>query len=373
MLSFASSSDIDNISRAAGDFTASWTCYVTSLVFSHPLDTIRTRWQTRGQSPLVTIRQDSVRSLYCGMAGPLLANGPLVGYVFAANDWAKRRLADNAKVEVSQLPMLQVSLAGAFAGASCSILQCPLTTIRLQQQNSGRSGYRSLSAREVVQGIYRTEGPLGLYRGFSLECLASGLGRLSYFGAYEGSKRTLLKMKVRRSDRTRAPGEGRQEISAATPPPTVETLTLSERMGCALITSAVGWASIFPLDLIKNKLQADRHLGLIPEPQHHGHPARIPTREYESMSDCIQKTYRAQGWRGFWRGFPLTVLRSCVISTITLPLYDHLRPTTTETIRGTLLRVSDRPAPADGPSPAPTPSPSRTALDEEVEGAMLST
>ncbi len=56
------------------------------------------------------------------------------------------------------------------------------------------------------------------------------------------------------------------------------------------------WGSIYPIDVVKSKLQTDSL-----------DPAK---RMYSSMFDCFRKTWRTQGWRGFTGGLEPTLIRS---------------------------------------------------------------
>lgn len=56
------------------------------------------------------------------------------------------------------------------------------------------------------------------------------------------------------------------------------------------------WGSIYPVDVVKSKLQTDAI-----------DPAK---RKYRGMLDCARQTYRAHGWRGFTGGLTPTLVRS---------------------------------------------------------------
>jgi solute carrier family 25 carnitine/acylcarnitine transporter 20/29 len=54
-------------------------------------------------------------------------------------------------------------------------------------------------------------------------------------------------------------------------------------------------SSIYPIDVIKSKIQTD---------------ALDPTkRQYKGMMDCIRKTWSKEGWRGFTGGLGPTLIR----------------------------------------------------------------
>ncbi len=57
------------------------------------------------------------------------------------------------------------------------------------------------------------------------------------------------------------------------------------------VSGSVGATSVYPLNLVRTRLQASGSSG---------HPQR-----YTGFMDVVQKTYRRDGWRGFYRGlFP---------------------------------------------------------------------
>jgi len=54
-------------------------------------------------------------------------------------------------------------------------------------------------------------------------------------------------------------------------------------------------SSIYPIDVIKSKIQTD---------------ALDPTkRQYKGMMDCIRKTWSKEGWKGFTGGLGPTLIR----------------------------------------------------------------
>ena len=59
------------------------------------------------------------------------------------------------------------------------------------------------------------------------------------------------------------------------------------------------WLASYPFDVIKSKMQSDGFgVGM----------------KYAGMSDCFRKTWRAEGWRGFWRGIAPTLARAMPVS-----------------------------------------------------------
>lgn len=289
--------------RFVADSLSSWGAYVSSLAVSHPLDTIRVRWQTLGQTPAHTLRVDGVRSLFAGMVTPAVVVGPVLALIFSVNEWCRDRLQERGSLRDSDSLLLrpldrasgyspaEVFVAGALGGAASSIPFCPLAVVRVHQQNSARAGSRALSASEVLSTLWRTEGLRGPFRALHMELYNSSVGRGLYFLTYECMKQTMHGTRLYE-----------WSPSAAT-------------WASALLTSCVWWGFSFPADLIKTRVQADA-LGV---PRHQ--------RRYRgSTLECLRQTVRLDGMRGLYSGFTLTLARSLCSSGTALPLYDAFRP-----------------------------------------------
>jgi Mitochondrial carrier protein len=61
------------------------------------------------------------------------------------------------------------------------------------------------------------------------------------------------------------------------------------------VSGSVGASMVYPLNLVRTRLQASGSSG---------HPER-----YSSIGDVVRKTYRRDGWRGFYRGLVPTLAK----------------------------------------------------------------
>jgi len=43
---------------------------------------------------------------------------------------------------------------------------------------------------------------------------------------------------------------------------------------------------------------------------------------YTGTADCLRKTFRSDGVRGFYRGISYTLVRAVPVAAVTLPLFD---------------------------------------------------
>jgi solute carrier family 25 carnitine/acylcarnitine transporter 20/29 len=71
------------------------------------------------------------------------------------------------------------------------------------------------------------------------------------------------------------------------------------------------WLASYPFDVIKSKMQSD------------GFGAQ---QKFTGMVDCFRKTWRTEGFGGFWRGLGPTLLRAMPVSAGTFATYVQTYP-----------------------------------------------
>lgn len=123
-------------------------------------------------------------------------------------------------------------------------------------------------------------------RGISDAAPSTSTDARFYFLAYEAQVQHHI----------RKHGGAREDISP------LWSLTYGALAGYAL------WASIYPIDVVKSKLQTDSL-----------DPAK---RQFKGMADCFRQTWRAQGWRGFTGGLEPTLIRSPFANGITFVAFE---------------------------------------------------
>ncbi|KAH0839862.1 mitochondrial carrier [Lanmaoa asiatica] len=155
-------------------------------------------------------------------------------------------------------------LSGGIGGLSSQLSIYPIETLKTQMMSTtGQKRSLAGAARRVWQlGRFRA-----FYRGLSI-----GLVGVFPYSAIDMSTFEALKLTYLRSTGLDEPG----------------VLAL---LAFGSVSGSVGAISVYPLNLIRTRLQASGSPG---------HPQR-----YSGVWDVVQKTYQRDGWRGFYRGlFP---------------------------------------------------------------------
>ena len=181
-------------------------------------------------------------------------------------------------------------IAGGIAGAVQSIVCCPmeLAKTRVQVQNSaGKTGQRYHGSFDCLQKIYKQDGIKGCYRGMALTLIRETPSFAIYFATFELYCTALVPRG--------------QDMDCIGP------LGLLFAGGMSGISS---WFFTYPIDVIKSRFQAD---------------GDGRDRRYQSILDCVRKTYRSGGLHAFSQGLTATILRAfptnaATFATVTITL-----------------------------------------------------
>ncbi|KAF9897317.1 hypothetical protein BX616_005814 [Lobosporangium transversale] len=192
------------------------------------------------------------------------------------------------------------------------------------------------SSWQVTKDVLRRFGLRGFYQGGLVTILRDAPGYGVYFWSYEGLKRAL----------EIPPGETGG----------INTWKLLLAGGVAGICS---WVSVYPLDVIKTRLQTQPHLvttdpysnirtlpitaaariptpttsllskthtdqrgGLLHQTSRQGHSQVSSSVPYKGMVDCALRSYRSEGLGVFVRGMTPAVLRAFPVNAVTFFVYE---------------------------------------------------
>lgn len=213
------------------------------VLVSQPMDTVKVKMQAfpsmfshSTDCCMKTFAQDRlVRGLYAGtmasLAGALCENTAL----FLSYDICHKMMARLSSRNEWSLSPLQNALSGGLAGLVTSLVVCPADLVKCRVQaaremaSAGHKGAVHIGPVNLTREILRKDGVKGLYRGLPATVLREVPGYFVFFGAYDLC---------------------RQLIS-----PPGKNMGYLETIMCGGVGGVCCWVAIFPLDVLKTRIQ----------------------------------------------------------------------------------------------------------------------
>ncbi|GAA0164137.1 mitochondrial carrier protein [Lithospermum erythrorhizon] len=266
------------IGAGAGGVAGAFT-YVCLL----PLDTIKTKLQTRGASQIYngtidafvkTFQNKGIMGFYRGVSAVIVGSTASSAVYFGTCEFGKSILS-----KIEDFPTVLIPpTAGAMGNIVSSAIMVPkeLITQRMQTGAKGRSW-------EVALRILEKDGILGLYAGYSATLLRNlPAGVLSY-SSFEYLKAAVLK----RAKQVNL--EGYQSVC------------------CGALAGAISASLTTPLDVVKTRLMTQSH-GEVNK--------KLAAAMYGGVQVTVKQILTEEGWVGFTRGMGPRVLHSACFSAI---------------------------------------------------------
>jgi len=291
----------------SADFWASYISGAVCILIGNRLDVSKVRAQasTGTTVPFVAAVPESSISvqrftaLFRGAAAPILGYGALNSILFMTYN-RSLKLMDPTIFDYTKLAGVglgKIWMAGALGGFATFVVSAPSELIKCRAQlvvDGQRSSYA------VFKDIWRHGGLRGLYLGGTITSLRDAVGYGWYFWSYELTKRLLLS---RQADPFVSPTAAEVLISGGT-------------------AGVVTWASIYPLDVVKTRLQTQPSIyverqGLLPG-------ASAPIRHNQTSSEVAREIWQNSGLRGFYRGLGVCSLRAFIVNAVQWYAYERL-------------------------------------------------
>ncbi|KAK9096392.1 hypothetical protein Sjap_021889 [Stephania japonica] len=266
------------IGAAAGGVAGAFT-----YVCLHPLDTIKTKLQTKGATEIYkgtfdaisqTFNTKGILGFYSGISAVIVGSTFSSAIYFGTCEFGKSILS-----KIHDYPSILVPpTAGAMGNIVSSAVMVPkeLITQRMQAGAVGRSW-------EVLVRIIEKDGILGLYAGYSATLLRNlPAGVLSY-SSFEYLKSAVL----------RSTGKANLEPF--------------QSVICGALAGAISASLTTPLDVIKTRLMT----------QVHGEAkVRVSSSVYGGVSETVKQILREEGWVGLTRGMGPRVVHSACFAAL---------------------------------------------------------
>lgn len=200
----------------------------------------------------------------------------------------------------SDATLSQLTLCGLFCGVTTSTVRVPMDVLKSKMQLQSAGG-KVLGFRGAKSSMYT-----GV-----IDCAASIIKRQGVAGLYQGTLPTLLRQCVG--------GLAWWPSYELTKPVCIEKFGKSMGVVCAGGFSAyIYWVAIFPFDVVKTRMQTDA--------------VNPKKRMYRSTVHCIESIWRKEGWRAFWKGLDIMLVRSFPTNATGVLAYENVRSALDQTV-----------------------------------------
>lgn len=254
-------------------FVAGFLSGTAGLVIGSPLDIVKTLSQNESTRTRKLSR--TPKSWFIGLPAPIFSLGIMNAILFWSYNFVTQTMLTEHR---STAQSIGVSfLAGAFSGLCVCFISIPTEVIKVRAQSS-------LSPTlQVVRAVLATSGLSGFYEGAFVTILRDSIGYGFYFLAFES-------LVLVCPTHLKSPWG---------------VLFSGGLAGC------ISWLSIFPLDTIKTRIQAN---GL----QETDCLLTTPGNEraHMGMRVCALDIYQERGLTGFFSGLSAAMLRAFIVNAV---------------------------------------------------------
>ncbi|SMQ51686.1 unnamed protein product [Zymoseptoria tritici ST99CH_3D7] len=302
----------------SADFWAGYVSGAIGILVGNPLDILKTKIQA-GPSQAAASAPTSTptsttsthrrwTSLARGAAAPILGYGALNALLFVTYNRSLALLSPSDPspgISPTYPPAWSIFTAGALGGLATFFVSAPteLVKCRAQVYNPPRSSV------SVVKELWKAGGVRGLYMGGGITSLRDAVGYGFYFWSYELSKRHL-------SNEDDSPNQQALKV-----------------LLCGGLAGVVTWASIFPMDVIKTRVQTWDLVGKTPmsaasQPllgDQSSSSKKVGIISDRSSTYSIAKAaYQTEGAAVFFRGLGICSVRAFIVNAVQWAVYEWM-------------------------------------------------
>ncbi|KAI0273385.1 mitochondrial carrier [Gloeopeniophorella convolvens] len=228
--------------------------YISTFA-GYPLDSLKSRLQTT-KTPisvpriaLLVYREEGIVGFYRGLWIPLMTISFVRAASFTIYTRTKEYFRDHHLLDHRKLYGAAAvgGIGGAMAGSLISFGSAPFELVKVRRQleyaiaqKKGIKLVKPPSTAAAVRDIFNVNGFLGLYTGFRLHFLRDTAGTALYFLEYDGMRHLLGRLP-----------SGEQGPTPAWLPIHPSLVPFF----CGSLSGVTSWALIYPLDVVKTKIQ----------------------------------------------------------------------------------------------------------------------
>ncbi|KAF1931875.1 mitochondrial carrier [Didymella exigua CBS 183.55] len=289
----------------SADFWAGYVSGAVGIIIGNPLDLVKTRLQAGSA-------QDASSGTSTAVAGPrsfkgqfenagTLVRAPILGYgalnalLFMTYNRTLTFLGDSPSAPKS---FAKVFLAGSTGGFASFVVSAPTELIKCRAQVATD---RQATSWSIARQIWRKDGVRGLYYGGGITSVRDAVGYGFYFWSYEWCK---------------------QKWSS---PDDTDRETAFKVLMCGGLAGIVTWASIFPLDVIKTRVQTQV---LQPEPVRGGEQHTLlhagGRQTHMGAIQIARHAFQTEGASVFFRGLGICSVRAFIVNAVQWAMYEWM-------------------------------------------------
>ncbi|CAB4280384.1 unnamed protein product [Prunus armeniaca] len=233
------------------------------------------------------LKEDGILGFFRGNGINVVKVAPESAIKFYTYEMLKKVIGDSMGEDSGDIGTSGRLLAGGIAGAVAQTSIYPLDLVKTRLQTCTSEAGKSPQLRTLTKEIWIHEGPRAFYKGL----FPSLLGIIPYAGIDLAAYETLKDM-----SRTYI-------LQDSEPGPLIQ-------LGCGTISGALGATCVYPLQVIRTRLQAQRS---------------NTATAYKGMSDVFWRTLQNEGYTGFYKGLFPNLLKVVPAASITYMVYEAMK------------------------------------------------
>ncbi|KAH7404214.1 hypothetical protein KP509_15G016300 [Ceratopteris richardii] len=276
-------------------------------VVLHPIDTVKTKLQTRGSASMYSgpvdviikvFTNQGISGFYCGVQAALVGSVMSSATYFGTYELAKCICSNVISIPRTFTP----PLAAALGNVVSSAILVPKEVIK-QRMQAGAVG----SARDVFLHTVQSEGIKGLYAGYSAALLRNLPSNMISFSAFEYLKFTWLNM---------------SNASVLTPWQSVVSGALAGALSAAVTT---------PLDVAKTRLMTQARCAIMStgvtglRAEALARSQAIAAYTYKGVFSTLQQISREEGAHALLKGMAPRIFYSACFSALGFSVFESTR------------------------------------------------
>lgn len=324
----------------SADFWAGYVSGAAGIIIGNPLDLIKVRLQAGTANPSETPSPNpgsalnpppwssstrnqpllppsptnpprtTARTLLAGLPAPVLTYGALNALLFTTYNRTLALFPSTPSAQPTHSASAYFT-AGALAGFATFIISAPTELVKCRAQLAASAAH-SPSSWSIAKTTLATHGLRGLYVGGAVTSVRDAVGYGFYFWSYEAASAAW----ARRFEVAGGDGGGEGAVAAA------------RVLLCGGLAGVVTWASIFPLDVVKTRVQTQALAGPALEEEQallaeRPRGASSP-RQYAGAWEVARQAYAAEGAGVFFRGLTVCCVRAFLVNAVQWTVYEWM-------------------------------------------------